>query len=241
MGDQIGDQIGDDELDGILDDALDAFDKEPSVDAKASSAVQEAKTPDQDGVGVTDETAKALEEALGTLAQMGFENGATDMPEDVNENDLKVLEDIFRGMGAAGDAAGPAGNGSGSKGANVPGPAIEQMVESIVGHLLSEDVLKKPMMTMREVYAKWLPENAESLSAEELGRYSKQQELIEEICERFDKKAKTSEIMELLGEMQKTGQPPEAVMKAVDSEQGGGLPAMPLGDMAGLGDQCGMQ
>ena len=246
--------VDDDELDGILDDALEAFDKpesnvqpvEPNAEgtsAKDSKPSQENPTELPD----IDEATRALEEAFGSLAQMEAGNDGDELGGDVDENDLKILEDIFQKMGAIGnmpgdkDAEETAGASTDANASKTAVPAIEQMVESIVGHLLSEDVLKKPMMTMRDAFAKWLPENAESLSAEELGRYSKQQELIEQICERFEAKASSSEIMELLSEMQKTGQPPEAVMKEVDAEQPGALPNLPPGDMAGVMEQCGMQ
>lgn len=99
-------------------------------------------------------------------------------------------------------------------------PVVEKLVESIVGHLLSEDVLKEPMMQMRAAYNEWLPKNESKLSAQDQQRYRRQKELVEQICLHYERGAGVTEIMELLSFMQETGAPPNEVMEQLSTEGG---------------------
>lgn len=260
-----------DELDDILDDALEAFDtsrKAASIpaakcgDEGASStgkAGDESSSADEAPPEVSVEAAKAFEDALKALGDFGLDENGND--DDVSEADMKLVEDFMRSIGSSfggmdgprpkGNAAG-AGQSAGAGQAGASGgigagtaPDVEKLVESIVGHLLSEDVLKSPMLQMRAAYAEWLPKNAEELSAEELGRYSRQQELVEEICEQYESGSASSGIMELLSKMQETGAPPAEVMKGLsmdaDNSDGGLGPAMGVPEMEKMMESCGVQ
>lgn len=97
-------------------------------------------------------------------------------------------------------------------------PVVEKLVDSIVGHLLSEDVLKAPMLQMRTAYAEWLPQHENELSEIDTQRFRRQHELIEKICQNYEQGANLSEIMELLSRMEETGAIPEAVMNQLSTE-----------------------
>lgn len=270
----MADHIPDDELDGILDGALEAFQSAPQktalavTEGKGEKSPAELKTsgeePSQaaDEVGISpelhDEATKAFDDAVKALGDLGLKPPEGGEGEDVNEADMKLVEEFMTSLGSLGGLGAPGGKegvpgGDGKDAANGlggdgGGQNMEKLVESIVGHLLSEDVLKAPMLQMREAYAEWLPKHAEGLSAEELGRYTTQQELVGQICENYESGAESGVIMELLSKMQETGSPPAEVMKGLstDADNGEvpGLPGMPgmaapeLGKMA---ESCAMQ
>ena len=229
------DDIDDSDVDGILDEALEEFEQtKPAASDRTNSArsaeeKQTQEVPSSSSTGEEpatlpqpDEINPAFREALDALGNLGL--GQEKIDEEVTENDLKLVEEFMtslssslNGLGVPGDS----NNENTTRETNDNGrenqPEVEKLVDSIVGHLLSEDVLKGPMIQMKEAYAEWLPKNVESLSAEEFGRYSRQQELIEVICEKYESNAASSEIMELLSTMQETGAPPEDIMKSLNS------------------------
>lgn len=271
------DEIPDEELDGILDGALEAFEDAPKPksmstanegatdvsattlqksEASSSNASEDARI----GPELKDEATKAFDEAVKALGDLGINPPEGGDGDDVNEADLKLVEEFMATVGsslgglgvpgAGGDGKGVAQGGESTNQSGVPGEGgtaknMEKLVESIVGHLLSEDVLKAPMQQMRAAYAEWLPKHAEELSAEELGRFSKQQELVEQICDKYESGADSGVIMELLSKMQETGSPPADVMKGLsaDGENGEvpGLPGMPPPELDKMIESCGMQ
>lgn len=202
------------------------------------------KRPSGRAVGACgdDDTGRALEDALKELEEKSFDQG--DAADDVMEADMKLVEEFMKSLSSLGtanmDSANATMSGETSSSRNNRQPGVETLVNSIVGHLLSEDVLKSPMIQMRAAYEQWLPNNKESLSAQDLDRFSRQKELVEEICEKYESNADSSEIMELLSEMQKTGAPPDMVLKDLDD---GGEAAQGLqgAELDKLADSCGMQ
>lgn len=227
----------DDELDDILDSALDAFDnlEKPSEDIpdkQVPSNVVQLDSAEGGGAEASAEATRIFEEALKALGDLKVE--------DVEDNegieaDMKLVEEFMKTLGSSvggGDKASETGDAIGQ----VPeAPEVEKLVESIVGTLLSEDVLKGPMLQMREAYAEWLPAHRASLTEEEVGRYSRQEKLVGEICQRYEKGGDSGDIMELLSKMQETGAPPDEVMQRV-SEKGEGE-----GQLGKVGEACGVQ
>lgn len=274
----MADKIAGDELDGILDGALDAFESAPKPkttttpseltsdvsattlqksDAGSSNASEDVGTESE----LMDEAARAFDDAVKALGDLRTNPPEGSDGEDVNEADMKLVEEFMASLGSSlGGLGVPGAGGDGTRdasgvggtrpedvGAKAEGVAknMEKMVENIVGHLLSEDVLKTPMQQMRAAYAEWLPKHAEELSAEEFGRYSKQQELVEQICDKYESGADSGVIIELLSKMQETGNPPADVMKGLSGEaengEVGGLPGMAPPELDKMVESCGMQ
>lgn len=185
--------------------------------------------------GNEEDAALALEDALRALGELGLDGhkGTTstgqDNNEDVTEADMKLVEEFITSLG---ESLNGLGNIPGSAGLPTyfsnPVPSneeeeeqpvvVEKLVESIVGHLLSEDVLKEPMLLMRQAYNEWLPKNETKLSENDLKRYKKQKSLVDQICEHYEKGAGVTEIMELLSFMQETGAPPDEVMNQLSRD-----------------------
>lgn len=95
------------------------------------------------------------------------------------------------------------------------------MVESIVGEILAEDVLREPMEQMRVAFSDWLPENRGSLPAADAARYDKQADIVGRICKEYERgNTQTAHVMALLQEMHDTGAPPPEVMSQLGGQEG---------------------
>eukprot|EP00879_Flechtneria_rotunda_P001187 GHRR01001334.1.p1 GENE.GHRR01001334.1~~GHRR01001334.1.p1 ORF type:complete len:365 (+),score=176.34 GHRR01001334.1:151-1245(+) len=134
----------------------------------------------------------------------------------------------------AGGAAGAAGAG---------GDQMNMIVDVVMQHLLSKEVLYQPMKEIMEKYPPWLNQQAagrhsSQVSAEDLDRYRQQYACITRVCEAFETEPdNTAKIMALLQEMQACGEPPADIVKEVSSAIAADLPvdAANSADI-GLGD-----
>lgn len=218
-------QACDEDLDGILDGALEAYDVPLNKSCDATPAKQPTQTQDSrftEGEAApdlsVDDITRAFEDALKDLGRMGADTPSA-ADDDVTDTDMKLVEEFIKSLGSSMDDGGARGNER-SEGANV-----EKIVENLVEHILSKDVLQVPMVQMRDAYKVWLPKNKQALSDEQVGRYTRQQQLVEEICQRYQEGADNESVLELLSKMQETGSPPEEIMKQVSAE-GEGTPEL---------------
>lgn len=234
------------DLEQILDDALDAFDDvdeaeaphdeveaAPKLSISSSVASPSRRLPSElnsreekvSPPSAEETTGRAFEDALRALDELrDFDAQASStMDADQAEADLKLVEQFVTSLGEslAGLVPPPSNDSSSvptsASGSKADMPIVERLVESIVGHLLSADVLKEPMRQMRAAYANWLPAQT-SLSDDQRKLYERQQQLIEQICDKYDKGASSTEIMHSLSDMQETGEIPEGVMSQLDTD-----------------------
>ncbi|XP_011297655.1 peroxisomal biogenesis factor 19 [Fopius arisanus] len=94
-------------------------------------------------------------------------------------------------------------------------PFMRSMVES----LLSKEVLYPALKELAGKYPAWLDKKRESLSSEELARFTKQFQLMQKVCTEFEeekeddsqstKQQRLDKILALMQEMQNSGHPPE--------------------------------
>lgn len=215
-------QAHEEDLDGILDGALEAYDIPLNKSCDTTPAKNVAQAPDEPNTAEeaaadlsVDEITRAFEDALKDLGRIGTDiaNTAND---DVTDGDMKLVEEFIKSLGSTMNGGDARGDQRGED-ANV-----EKIVENLVEHILSKDVLQMPMMQMRDAYKVWLPKNKQALSDEQFGRYTRQQQLVEEICQRYQEEADNESVLELLSKMQETGSPPEEIMKQVSAEGEGG-------------------
>jgi len=89
--------------------------------------------------------------------------------------------------------------------------------DSVIKDVISKDSLYEPMKTLKEEYPKWLEENADKLSYEELEKYNKQLDKIEDICKMFESSngESTDAIFEQMAQLQELGQPPQDLMRKI--------------------------
>lgn len=231
-------------LEQILDEALDAYDdieleaqqdeaeEAPTLPVPSSSPVEGTFTLPNDSreenappPSVEDAAGRAFEDALRALDQLRVHDteASSSTDADLAEADMKLVEQFVTSLGESLSGLGPHSANEnlstqfGPSNGKADLPIVERLVESIVGHLLSADVLKQPMRQMRVAYAQWLPKQT-SLSEEQRRKYGRQQQLIQQICQKYDRGASTTEIMQSLSDMQETGEIPEGVMSQLDTD-----------------------
>eukprot|EP00242_Pyramimonas_sp_CCMP2087_P012680 CAMPEP_0198197934 /NCGR_PEP_ID=MMETSP1445-20131203/1497_1 /TAXON_ID=36898 /ORGANISM="Pyramimonas sp., Strain CCMP2087" /LENGTH=305 /DNA_ID=CAMNT_0043867359 /DNA_START=95 /DNA_END=1012 /DNA_ORIENTATION=- len=214
-----------------------------------------AETPEMDEMDM----AKLLAELtkLGVVPDQGDGDdtrGATSgsSPHDLRAT-LAALAEQTRNMSSSGaHDSGGAGEGEddplyselmkqfGSLGDN---PDLQSVMDSMMQHLLSKDVLYQPLKEIEGKYPAWLNANAPTLQQDELRRYTTQFALIQKLLHLYDTQPEDySHITELLQQMQECGQPPAELMKGLTQgvEMGpDGLPKFPgLPNMEDAEQQC---
>jgi len=235
--------MGDDlDLDDILDSALEDFEQEekgkqaavpppilhPPVPAGSSQSFPSAPpsssfpvfTPPDDNDGGDEQLSQEFVEGMAKLLEElskgkdGEEGGAgsTDFS--------RVVEDLEKNLEKS--------------------PEFSGVMETLVDHLISKEVLYEPMQEMRGKYPAFLAANKDTLPKEEYDRFSRQFEYIQRICTIYETQPNnTAEVMVVMQDMQAQGQPPQEIVKALapDMEFGAdGMPQMP--ELDKLADKC---
>ncbi|ORX97581.1 Pex19 protein [Basidiobolus meristosporus CBS 931.73] len=111
---------------------------------------------------------------------------------------------------------------------------FDNVVEGMMGQLLTKDILYEPMRELASKYPDWLKANKEALAPEEYKRYETQYSYVTQIVEHFESEntdnPKKKSVMDLMQGMQECGQPPADILKelAPDMALGpDGLPQIP--------------
>ncbi|XP_002976649.2 peroxisome biogenesis protein 19-1 [Selaginella moellendorffii] len=121
---------------------------------------------------------------------------------------------------------------------------LESLVGNFMQQILSKEILHEPMKEIGERYPSWLEANKSKLSKEDRDRFSKQHQLILELCRVYDTTpGDFDKITELMQSMQGCGQPPaEIVAELAPGLQLGedGLPQLPIlpGEQGGENANC---
>ncbi|KAL1514777.1 hypothetical protein AB1Y20_003863 [Prymnesium parvum] len=90
--------------------------------------------------------------------------------------------------------------------------AMDGLLDTLVGQLLSKEVMLEPMEHLHAEFPRYLEANESTLSAAELARYRKQQALVEQILEAYRRTPDdTDRIAALMQEMQQQGPPPPSI------------------------------
>ncbi|KAL3724158.1 hypothetical protein ACJRO7_036217 [Eucalyptus globulus] len=91
---------------------------------------------------------------------------------------------------------------------------MESMMENMMQHLLSKEILHEPMKEIGEKYPKWLEDHKATLSKEDSDRFSHQYQLIKDLNEVYEKDPNNiTKIVELMQKMQECGQPPNDIVR----------------------------
>lgn len=80
---------------------------------------------------------------------------------------------------------------------------LKEALESVVSEIIKKDTLYEPMKTLKDEYPKWLEENWQKISQEELENCNKQLDKIQEICALYDKNngEDSTQVFELLAQL----------------------------------------
>lgn len=99
---------------------------------------------------------------------------------------------------------------------------MKAALDSVVSEIIKKDTLYEPMKKLKDEYPAWLENNWEKLSQEDLEKYNKQMDKINEICKLYEDEQAAAgaqqdqgTIFELLSQLQELGTPPEDLMKKV--------------------------
>lgn len=114
---------------------------------------------------------------------------------------------------------------------------FKEQFEGMMGAMISKEALYGPMKGMKDEFPKFLEENADKITIEDLERYNNQLDVLEELIKRFDdagdEKVPSEEIIEYLNKLQAHGAPPpELLQKLGLGMPGMGMPGM---GMPGMG------
>jgi len=96
---------------------------------------------------------------------------------------------------------------------------LQGLLEGMMGQLMGKEVLYEPLKELNDKFPSYLASNADKLSASDLARYKAQHACASKIIAVFedpgyndDDLQKTTEIVELMSEMQEHGAPPAEIM-----------------------------
>lgn len=111
---------------------------------------------------------------------------------------------------------------------------MSNLLDEMLEELSSKEILYEPMKEMHDKYPEWLRKNENNISKDELERFKKQQQIVDEICAKFedpnysdDDEACRKYISERMELMQKSGAPPNELMGDLTS---GSIPGMDFGE-----------
>ncbi|KAI9568668.1 Pex19 protein [Boletus coccyginus] len=107
------------------------------------------------------------------------------------------------------------GDGDGAEGEE----QLQEMLEAMMGQLMSKDVLYEPLKELHDKFPEYLTKNASTISPQDKARYEAQISCIKRLIDAFeeptyrdeDEKAR-EKIVALMTELQSHGQPPEDVI-----------------------------
>jgi len=131
-----------------------------------------------------------------------------------------AMKQMFEAMSAGMGGIGANGTRDGEAGDSSKNP-MQTMMDTMLQHLLSKDVLYEPMKEMAEKYPSWLKKNGKKIPDDELFRFEAQLVKTKAIIAAFeDDTVEHSEIVRLLQEMQSLGNPPDEIMREMANKNG---------------------
>jgi len=176
-----------------------------------------AMTPDAADSSEDDGASSDMEATLAALARSAENltraSGGND--EEGADACLELLKHLGDGLGDLGanmgfgeDAGEPTAAGGGG-GGEVNDTAFDGLLDSLVGQLLSKDVMVEPLKMLHDEFPRYLRANGQSLSTQDVHRYTKQQEIVGRILQAYEERPEdTDHVARLMQEMQLYGPPP---------------------------------
>lgn len=93
---------------------------------------------------------------------------------------------------------------------------MQSIMDTVMQQLLSKDILHEPMKEIGERYPKWLDANKLKLSKDDYSRYSRQSELIKQLCLVYETTPDDfPRIVDIMQHMQECGQPPSDIVQEI--------------------------
>jgi len=123
------------------------------------------------------------------------------------------------------------------------GPEFMHLITNMMQNFLSKELLYPALKDLSGKYPEWLTENKDKISSDDLRRYERQLDLMENVCKEYEeeqesdsaqvKQDRFKRILDLMQEMQKCGAPPTDLVADVPeigtpdfTQLGAGFPPM---------------
>lgn len=265
----------DEELDALLDSALDDFDKPlpktPSSEVPKAATEKEASCSEESSTNVDgatwsnefeqfQDTMKTffgqnpqLKKELEDIAKSADDASSSNISGDdfaaslaetlkgLAENTQNMadppIEDLSRLLADLG--MGESGKGDDQV------PDIMPFMQNVMQNLLSKELLYPALKDIVDKYPDWLTKNQHSVEQPQFEKYSRQYELMKQVCQVFeseesssedDKQATFEKVFVLMQKMQDCGQPPKELVGEMTPD----LPFDEQGNLKlpGMSDQC---
>lgn len=114
---------------------------------------------------------------------------------------------------------------------------MQGVLEAMMGQLMGKDILYEPLKELSDKFPDYLKANANTLASDDKSRYDAQIVCMKQLLEIFESKDYTdnddktrSKVVDLMGELQRHGSPPEEIMGPLPpglSMGADGMPNMP--------------
>ncbi|KAG2151643.1 Pex19 protein [Suillus bovinus] len=111
---------------------------------------------------------------------------------------------------------------------------MQGVLEAMMGQLMGKDVLYEPLKELSDKFPDYLKANATTLTSDDKSRYDAQIICMKQLLEIFESKDYADDddktrikIIDLMGELQKHGSPPEEIMGPLPSGMSMGADGMP--------------
>jgi peroxin-19 len=198
------------------------------------------------GAGGTDNIA-ALMERLAMQQKDSSTSSATDGPKSFQDN---LSETLSRLQQSSDKVQSELGASTGAEGGDMfedmmkqleqlpEGADFQSMLDSMLGELMSKDIMYEPLRDLADKYPSWLKVNKGKIADDHYQQYSKQYEYCLRILQVYEQDQPDAEqkalVAELMQKMQDCGSPPEGILKdlAPGLDFGAnGAPKLPEGDM----------
>ena len=140
---------------------------------------------------------------------------------------------------------------SSASGAAGSSPSMDALIDKLMTQMLSKEYLYQPMKDIAAAYPAWLTEQGNRLTSDQRLQYLQQQNCFERIVAVYERKdgggsdeaQQGKEVMDIMQEMQRYGQPPKELVNDLlppgllgeDGVAGGGA-----GGMGGMGGMDGL-
>ncbi|KAK4315944.1 hypothetical protein Pmani_012856 [Petrolisthes manimaculis] len=171
--------------------------------AQFAEAAGQAATTAQSDANFT----HCLADTLTQLSQNNQQLQSAPTPEDLGK--------MFEGLGLMGE-------GGGAEGEDGPLGGLLPMMQVMLEHILSKDVLYGPMKEITDKYPDWLADHRASLTEEEYQRYNSQYHVMSQVVGLYDEEGegeseeaqgkRFEKIMTSMQKLQELGQPPKELV-----------------------------
>ena len=157
-----------------------------------------------------------------------------------------LLNSLMADFSSASASSTASGSGAAANGSS---PSMDALIDKLMTQMLSKEYLYQPMKDIAAAYPAWLTEQGNRLTAEQRRQYEQQHGCFERIVAVYERKDSTDdevqgkEVMDIMQEMQRYGQPPKELVNdllppGLLGEDG--LAAGGSGGAAGLGGLDGL-